>query len=333
MKTKIGINGFGRIGRLVFRTIKERHADDVEVVAINDLFDAATNAHLLQVRLQLRRLRRLGRGREKAIWSSTASAITVTAERDPATDPVGDMGVDSSSSPPASSPTPPRRAATPRRAAPRRSSSPRPRKNEDITIVLGVNEDKYDPAKHTDHLERVVHHQWAGAGGQGAERQLRHPARAADHGPLVHQLAAAAGRGRQGPARRARRGQNIVPSETGAARAVGLVIPELQGRFGGMSFRVPTPTVSVIDFTAVLDQGRLQGRDQRGDASSTRRARMKGILRRDRRAARVDRPQGRPRSPRSSAPSTRWSSATWSRWWPGTTTSGAMPAAWRTSPR
>ncbi len=153
-----------------------------------------------------------------------------------------------------------------------------PAKNEDITIVLGVNEDKYDPEKHTiisnascttnglAPVAKVLFDRW------GIEKGILTTVHSYTNSQRLLDLAAKDLR----DARAA--GLNIVPSETGAARAVGLVIPELKGKFGGMAFRVPTPTVSVIDFTAVLERGE-PGKDEINAAMREYAgSKMKGIL-------------------------------------------------------
>ena len=152
-----------------------------------------------------------------------------------------------------------------------------PAKNEDITVVLGVNADKYDPAKHhivsnasctTNGLApvaKVLNDRF------GIQKGLLTTVHAYTNTQKLQDVAAKDLRDARAAA------QNIVPSETGAARAVGLVIPELKGKFGGMAFRVPTPTVSVIDFTAILDKEAT--REQIRDAMlEYARGPMKGIL-------------------------------------------------------
>jgi glyceraldehyde 3-phosphate dehydrogenase len=129
-----------------------------------------------------------------------------------------------------------------------------PAKNEDITVVLGVNQDKYDPAKH-----KIISNASCTTNGLAPVAKVLNDAFGIDKGMLttIHaytnsQKLQDVGAKDLRDARAA--AQNIVPSATGAAKAVGLVIPELQGKFGGMAFRVPTPTVSVVDFTAVLNK-------------------------------------------------------------------------------
>ena len=276
MKTKIGINGFGRIGRLVFRTIKARHADTLEVVAVNDLFDAPTNAHLLKYDSTY-----------GAYGGSVAAVdghldvdgkrVTVTAERDLEKIKWADMGVDLviESTGLFTDATKARGHATSGGA--KKVIITAPAKNEDLTIVLGVNDGKYDPAKH-----QVVSNASCTTNGLAPVAKVLNDSFGIERGLLttVHaytnsQRLVDMGAKDLRDARAA--GQNIVPAETGAARAVGLVIPELQGRFGGMAFRVPTPTVSVVDFTAVLTKEASKD-DIRAAMLECAQGSMKGIL-------------------------------------------------------
>jgi glyceraldehyde 3-phosphate dehydrogenase len=276
MTTKIGINGFGRIGRLVFRTIEQRHPGEIEVVAVNDLFDAATNAHLLKydstygqypgtVEVQDGNLVIDGR------------TIKVAAERDPAAIRWKDMGVDL-----VIESTGFFTDATKARAhidfgGARKVIISAPAKNEDITIVLGVNGEKYDPASHhvvsnasctTNGLApvaKVLNDKF------GIEKGVLTTVHAYTNSQKLQDLGAKDVRDARAAA------QNIVPSETGAAKAVGLVIPELKGKFGGMAFRVPTPTVSVVDFTAILTRAASK-EDIRAAMLEYARGSMQGIL-------------------------------------------------------
>jgi glyceraldehyde 3-phosphate dehydrogenase len=152
-----------------------------------------------------------------------------------------------------------------------------PGKNEDITIVLGVNSDKYDPAKH-----HVVSNASCTTNGLAPVAKVLNDKFGIDKGLLttVHaytnsQKLQDVGAKDLRDARAA--AQNIVPSETGAARAVGLVIPELKGKFGGMAFRVPTPTVSVVDFTAILNK-EASKEDIRAAMLEYAKGSMRGIL-------------------------------------------------------
>ena len=231
---------------------------------------------------------------------------------------------------PASSPTP-SKARAHIDAGAKKVIISAPAKGEDITIVLGVNEDSYDPANHhiisnasctTNCLApaaKVVHDL------VGIEKGLMTTIHAYTNDQRILDVA-------HKDLRRARSaGQNIIPTTTGAAKALALVIPDLKGKFDGFSLRVPTPTVSVVDFTATVK--RDTSVEELNDAFRAAAAGpMKGILGVSRRAARLDGLQGRLRAPRSSTPSRPWSSAaTWSRSSPGTTTSGATAAASPTS--
>ena len=251
MAVKVGINGFGRIGRLVFRTIKERHPDEIEVVAVNDLFDAATNAHLLKydstygtypgsVEAQNGNL---------VIDSKT---VKVMAERDPAAIKWQDLGVEIVLECTGLFTDANKAKAHIESGGAKKVIISAPAKNEDITIVLGVNQDQYDSAKHN-----IISNASCTTNGLAPVAKVLNDAFGIDKGMLttVHaytnsQKLQDVGAKDLRDARAA--AENIVPSETGAARAVGLVIPELKGKFGGMAFRVPTPTVSVVDFTAIL---------------------------------------------------------------------------------
>jgi len=276
MTCKVGINGFGRIGRLVLRTIHERHPKEIEVVAINDLFDAPTNAHLFKY------------DSTYGPYSGTIEVkdghlvvdgkkITVTAERDPGAIKWKDLGAqiviestglftDCNKS----------RVHITSGGAKKVIISA-PAKNEDITIVLGVNDDKLDLSKHhmisnasctTNGLApvaKVMNDKF------GIQKGLLTTVHAYTNSQRLQDVAAKDLRDARAAA------QNIVPSETGAAKAVGLVVPELKGKFGGMAFRVPTATVSVIDFTAVLEK-EASKEEIRAAMLEYANGRMKGIL-------------------------------------------------------
>src|SRR5437868_7691368 len=251
MAVRVGINGFGRIGRQVLKALLERHPDDVEVVGINDLFDTTTNAHLFKYDSNYGNYPGEVEAREKS-FVVDGREIQVTAERDPGQIPWKKLGarivIESTGLF-----TDANRAKAHVDAGAEKVIISAPARNEDITIVLGVNQDRFDVAKHTiisnascttnglAPVAKVLFDRF------GIQRGLLTTAHSYTNSQRLLDVAAKDLR----DARAA--GLNIVPSETGAARAVGLVIPELQGKFGGMSFRVPTSTVSVVDFTAVLD--------------------------------------------------------------------------------
>jgi glyceraldehyde 3-phosphate dehydrogenase len=253
MTHKIGINGFGRIGRQALRAINERQGRVLEVVGINDLFDTATNAHLFKydstygpypgtVEVQDGHLVVDGK------------QIRVTAERDPAAIPWQKLGADIVIESTGLFTDATKAKVHITSGGAKKVIISAPAKNEDITIVLGVNGDRYDPSKHhvvsnasctTNGLApvaKVLNDRF------GIQKGLLTTVHAYTNSQKLQDVAAKDMRDARAAA------QNIVPSETGAARAVGLVIPELKGRFGGMAFRVPTATVSVIDFTASLDK-------------------------------------------------------------------------------
>lgn len=276
MTTKIGINGFGRIGRLVFRTIKERHPDSLEVVAINDLFDAPTNAHLLKYDSTYGTFN----GMVSAVDGNIevdGKTVKVLAEKDLNALPWKDLGVDIvlESTGLFSDATKSRGHIDSGGA--KKVIITAPGKNEDVTLVLGVNQDKYDPATH-----HVVSNASCTTNGAAPVAKVLNDAFGIDRGLLttVHaytnsQKLQDVGAKDLRDARAA--AQNIVPSETGAAKAVGLVIPELKGRFGGMAFRVPTPTVSVVDFTVILNKEASKD-DIRAAMLEYASGSMKGIL-------------------------------------------------------
>ncbi len=276
MLHKIGINGFGRIGRQVLRAIKERHAQSIEVVAINDLFDASTNAHLLKYDSTYGPYQGTVEVQEGHLVVD-GKKITITAEREPGAIKWKDMGVEVVIESTGQFTDANKAKAHIESGGAKKVIISAPAKNEDITIVLGVNDDKYDSSKH-----KIVSNASCTTNGLapvakvlndkfGIQKGLLTTVHAYTNTQRLQDLAAKDMRdARSAP-------QNIVPSETGAARAVGLVIPELKGKFGGMAFRVPTPTVSVIDFTAILE--REASKEQIREAMlEYAKGAMKGIL-------------------------------------------------------
>jgi glyceraldehyde 3-phosphate dehydrogenase len=252
MAVKIGINGFGRVGRQVLKALKENYSDAFDVVAVNDLFDAKTNAHLFKYDSNYG----IYQGAVEVVESDIVvdgDRIKVFAERDPANLPWKDLGVqiviESSGVF-----TDALKAVAHINGGARKVIITAPAKNEDITIVLGVNDGKYDPAKHhiisnasctTNCLApaaKVVFDSF------GIVRGLMTTIHAYTNDQRVLDLA-------HKDLRRARAAAlNIIPTTTGAARALALVIPELKGKFDGFSLRVPTPTVSVVDFVAEVEK-------------------------------------------------------------------------------
>ena len=276
MAVKIGINGFGRIGRLVYRTIRERHPKEIEVVAVNDLFDAATNAQLLKYDSTYGKYPGTVDVKDGHLVID-GRTVTVTAERDPAAIKWKDMGVQI-----VIESTGLFTDATKARVhidsgGARKVIISAPAKNEDITIVLGVNQDKYDPASHN-----IVSNASCTTNGLAPVAKVLNDVFGIDKGVLTTVHAYTNSQklqdlGAKDPRDARAAPQNIVPSETGAAKAVGLVIPELKGKFGGMAFRVPTPTVSVVDFTAILNKPATK-EDIRSAMLEYSHGQMKGIL-------------------------------------------------------
>jgi len=253
MAVKVGINGFGRIGRLVFRTIKERHPNEIEVVAVNDLFDATTNAHLLKYDSNYGKYPGTVEAKDGHLLID-GQTVKVTAEKDPAAIKWKDMDVDIVIESTGFFTDANKAKVHIESGGAKKVIISAPAKNEDITIVLGVNQDKYDPAKHN-----IISNASCTTNGLAPVAKVLNDAFGIEKGFLttIHaytnsQKLQDVGAKDLRDARAA--AQNIVPSATGAAKAVGLVIPELQGKFGGMAFRVPTPTVSVVDFTATLNK-------------------------------------------------------------------------------
>jgi glyceraldehyde 3-phosphate dehydrogenase len=252
MAVRVGINGFGRIGRQALKALLERHPDDVEVVGINDLFDTATNAHLFKYDSNYGVYPGDVEAHEKS-FVVDGREIRVTAERDPAQIPWKQMGaqivIESTGLF-----TDATKAKAHVDAGAEKVIISAPARNEDITIVLGVNQERFDAKKHTiisnascttnglAPVAKVLFEKF------GIQRGLLTTVHSYTNSQRLLDVAAKDLRDARAAA------LNIVPAETGAARATGLVIPELVGKFGGMSFRVPTSTVSVIDFTAVLDR-------------------------------------------------------------------------------
>ena len=250
MATRIGINGFGRIGRQTFKAMLDYHPDALEVVAVNDLTDTQTNAHLLKYDSNYGRFPGEVQAEAGAIVVN-GRRVAIIAERDPAKIPWRELGAELVIESTGLF-TDARKAAAHFEGGAKRIIISAPARNEDITIVLGVNEHAYDPAQHrilsnasctTNGLApvaKVLHDRWV------IQKGLLTTVHSYTNTQRLLDMATKDLRDARAAA------LNIVPSTTGAARAVGLVIPELQGRFSGMSFRVPTPTVSVVDFVADL---------------------------------------------------------------------------------
>ena len=250
MAVKVGINGFGRIGRLALRAMLERHQEDLAVVAINDMADLATNAHLFRY------------DSTYGIYPGTVEAgaatlnidgreIVVISERDPGRLPWRSLGVDIVVEATGVF-TDAAQVRAHLEAGAKKVIITAPATNEDVTLVLGVNDAAYNPREHhivsnasctTNCLApvtKVLQEEF------GIERGLMTTTHSYTNDQrtldLMHK-----------DLRRARTaGQNIIPTSTGAAKAIGLVMPELKGKLHGLSLRVPTATVSIVDLVVDL---------------------------------------------------------------------------------
>ncbi len=254
MAVRVGINGFGRIGRLALRTILQRHGSDIEVVAVNDLTDTATNAHLFKWDTTYGPFAGSVTTEEQN-FVVNGKTIKVFAERDPAQIPWDAVGADIVVESTGLF-TDATKAVAHRERGVKKVIISAPAKKEDITIVLGVNEGNYDPAKH-----HVISNASCTTNGLAPIAKVLNDRFGIQKGILttIHaytnsqRLVDTAAKDDLRDARAA--AENIVPSATDAPRErLGLLSPELQGKFSGMAFRIPTPTVSVVDFTAVLNK-------------------------------------------------------------------------------
>jgi glyceraldehyde 3-phosphate dehydrogenase len=275
MTINVGINGFGRIGRQVFKAILDYYPDEVKVVAVNDLYDAETNAHLLRYDSNYGRFPGTVEVQDGNLIVN-GQEVKVFAQRDPAQLPWGELGVqivvestgvfrDRE------------KAALHLQAGAQKVVISAPAKGEDVTIVLGVNEEKYDPADHhiisnasctTNCLAtaaKVVHEKFGIVKGlMTTIHSYTNDQRILD---LPHK-----------DMRRARAAAlNIIPTTTGAARALALVIPDLEGKFDGMAMRVPTPTVSIVDFVAQVEK-EVTTESLRAAFAAAAEGELKGIL-------------------------------------------------------
>jgi glyceraldehyde 3-phosphate dehydrogenase len=275
MATRIAINGFGRIGRQVTKALFEKYPGDFDLVAFNDLADVETNAHLFKY------------DSNYGIFDGTVEVqggdivingdrIKVLSERDPSKLPWGDLGVDIVVESTGIF-TSKEKASLHVSAGAKKVIISAPAKGEDITICMGVNQDKYDPANHhiisnasctTNCLApaaKVVNDKY------GIEQGVMTTIHAYTNDQRILDLV-------HSDLRRARAAAlSIIPTTTGAAKAVSLVIPELKGKFDGFAMRVPTPTVSVVDFVAkVKNPGTTQDLLAAFDEAAA--GPMKGIL-------------------------------------------------------
>ncbi|MRS11644.1 MAG: type I glyceraldehyde-3-phosphate dehydrogenase [Actinobacteria bacterium] len=249
MAIRVGINGFGRIGRLVFRACEGD--PNIEIVAVNDLTDAATLAHLLKYD-SIHKTFPYDVVAGEAAFTVDGREVKVMAQRDPALLPWGDLGVDVVVESTGFF-TDATKAAAHRDAGAKKVIISAPAKNEDITIVIGVNDGDYDAGKHniisnasctTNCLApfaKVLRDSFGlKSGFMNTIHSYTNDQNILDlpHKDLRRARAAA---------------MSIIPTSTGAAKAIGLVLPDMKGKLDGMSMRVPTPDGSVVDLVAELD--------------------------------------------------------------------------------
>jgi glyceraldehyde 3-phosphate dehydrogenase len=255
MTAKIGINGFGRIGRQVLKAMREKYPDEFDVVAVNDLFPPETNAHLFKYDSNFGTYP----GTVEIVEGDIVvdgDRIKVFAERDPAKLPWGDLGADIVVESTGVFRDGNKAAAHIEAGAKKViiSAPAKPADSVDLTVVLGVNDDQYDPANHniisnasctTNCLAppaKVVFDNF------GIVKGLMTTIHAYTSDQRILDLG-------HSDLRRARAAAlNIIPTTTGAAKALALVIPELKGKFDGFALRVPTPTVSIVDFVAEVEK-------------------------------------------------------------------------------
>ncbi len=288
MAVKVGINGFGRIGRLVARALLEDGAKELELVAVNDITDARTNAHLLKydsVHGQFP-------GEVKAVAEDAISVngkrIKVFTKTDPSELPWKELGVEivveSTGLFTIKKDGVNKKGKVVKGAenhitkgGAKKVIISAPAEGEDITIVLGVNEDKYDPKNHhvisnasctTNCLApvaKIMHDKW------GIEKGLMTTIHAYTNDQKVQDMA-------HSDLRRARAAAlSMIPTSTGAAKAIGLVIPELKGKLDGFAIRVPVPNVSVVDLTCVMLK-KVTAEELNTAFKEAAEGRLKGIL-------------------------------------------------------
>jgi glyceraldehyde 3-phosphate dehydrogenase len=279
MTVKVGINGFGRIGRQVLKIILERYPNELEVVAVNDLWDPGTNAQLFKYDSTYGKFE----GSAEVVEGNLVidgKTIQVFSERSPADLPWGDLGVDivvegtGVFRDPTKTPGP----QTHLEGGAKKVILTAPGKGGDVlTVVLGVNDDEYDSSKHhivsnasctTNCLApftKVVNDSF------GIVKGLMTTIHSYTTSQMLLDLAAK-------DLRRARSGSlNIIPTSTGAAKAIALVIPELKGKLDGYSLRVPTPTVSIVDAVFEVEKATTAA-DVNAALKAAAEGPMKGIL-------------------------------------------------------
>lgn len=275
MTKKVGINGFGRIGRMVFRAMLE--TSELEVVAINDITDAKTLAHLLKYDSIHRKLNNQIEAKDDNLIVD-GKVIKIYAERDPGNIPWKNHGIEYVVESTGLFVDKEKAEVHITKGGAKKVIISAPAKNEDITIVMGVNEDKYDPANHhvisnasctTNCLApvaKVLNDKF------GIEKGLMTTIHAYTGDQRIHDAP-------HKDLRRARAGcMSMIPTSTGAAKAISLVIPELKGKLDGFAIRVPTPNVSVVDLVCTVSKPTTAQEINAAIKEASETARNQGIL-------------------------------------------------------
>jgi len=275
MATKVGINGFGRIGRQILKAVIENYKGKLEVVALNDLTDTKTNAHLFRYDSNYGGYHGTVEATEDCIVID-GKKVKVISERDPGKIPWSDYGIElvvESTGLFAKA----EKASAHMQGGAKKVIITAPAKGEDLTVVLGVNEKTYDPKKHhiisnascttncIAPVAKVLNDNF------GIEKGLMSTIHAYTNDQRILDQV-------HSDLRRARSAaMSIIPTTTGAAKAVTVVIPNLAGKIHGMAYRVPTPTVSVVDFVADLGKG-ATAEEVNAALKKTSEGALKGIL-------------------------------------------------------
>ncbi|MBI3299037.1 MAG: type I glyceraldehyde-3-phosphate dehydrogenase [Elusimicrobia bacterium] len=276
MAIKVGINGFGRIGRLVVRAALTRKSPDIDIVAVNDLTDAASLAHLFKYDSTFG----LYPGTVEASGNDLVidgKRIKVVAEKEPAKLPWKELGVELVIESTGRF-TEADKAKGHIDAGARKVIISAPAKGEDITVCMGINNEKYDAEKHNiisnascttnclASLVKVLHERF----------KIKHGIMTTIHSYTNDQVVLDLAHKDLRRGRAA--GVSMIPSSTGAAKAIGLVVPELKGKLTGISVRVPTPDVSLVDFSVVVEKGTTKEEVNKAFKEAAAAGSLKGLL-------------------------------------------------------
>lgn len=276
MAVKVGINGFGRIGRLVFRAALEEGVKDLDIVAVNDLTDSKTLAHLLKYDSTFGKLNATVEAKEGAVIVN-GKEIKVFSQKDPAMIPWKDAGVEIVIESTGRF-TDAEKAKAHMTAGAKKVIISAPAKNEDGTFVMGVNEDKYDPKKH-----HIISNASCTTNGLaplakvlldnfGIKSGIMTTIHSYTNDQVILDFP-------HKDLRRARAAAlSMIPTSTGAAKAIGLVIPELKGKMDGLAVRVPTPDVSLVDLTVETEKTTTAAEVNETLKKASQSSRLKGIL-------------------------------------------------------